>query len=51
MQQFTDDELLELLSLIMGTDKSNFTDFTREKILTRLNEARENRILFKNIKY
>lgn len=51
MEQFTDDELRELLGLIMGSDKTDFADFSREKILTRLNEARENRVLFKNIKY
>lgn len=51
MEQFTDDELRELLSLIMGNNKSDFVDFNRDKIITRLNEARENRVLFKNIKY
>jgi Flp pilus assembly protein TadD len=51
MQQFTDEELRDLLSLIMGSDKTEFADYSREKILTRLNEARENRVLFKNIKY
>ena len=51
MQQFSDDELRLLLSMIMGNDISDYDDFNREMILTRLNEARENRILFKNIKY
>lgn len=51
MEQFTDEELRELLSLIMGINKTDLTDFNRAKIITRLNEARENRVLFKNIKY
>jgi ABC-type glycerol-3-phosphate transport system permease component len=42
---------MKLRSLIMGSDKTEFADYNREKILTRLNEARENRVLFKNIKY
>lgn len=51
MAQFSDEELRSLLSLIMGNEEDDFAGFGREKILTRLNEARENRILFKNIKY
>ena len=51
MQQFSDDELRLLLSMIMGNDISEYDDYNRQMILTRLNEARENRILFKNIKY
>ena len=51
MQQFSDDELRLLLSMLMGNDISDYDDYNREKILTRLNEARENRVLFKNIKY
>lgn len=51
MEQFTDEELRDLLIMIMGSDKTDFEDLSREKILTRLNEARENRVLFKNIKY
>lgn len=50
MDQFSDDELRSLLGLIMG-NASDFSGFSREQILTRLNEARENRVLFKNIKY
>lgn len=51
MKQFTDQELKELLNLIIGNENYDFSDYNREKILTRLNEARENRVLFKNIKY
>lgn len=51
MQQFSDDELRLLFSMIMTTDISEYDDYSRDKIITRLNEARENRVLFKNIKY
>ncbi len=51
MSQFSDKELRSLLGLIMGSDADDFSDYSREKILIRLNEARENRVLFKNIKY
>ncbi|RNC63408.1 tetratricopeptide repeat protein [Proteiniphilum sp. X52] len=51
MEQFSDQELRDLLNLITGSGDDDFSDYSREKILTRLNEARENRVLFKNIKY
>jgi len=51
MAQFSDDELRELLNLIMGYEDIDFSGYSREKMLARLNEARENRVLFKNIKY
>ena len=51
MQQFTTEELRLLLSMLMGNEISEYDDYSRDKILTRLNEARENRVLFKNIKY
>jgi tetratricopeptide (TPR) repeat protein len=51
MQQFSNEELRLLLSMLMGNDISEYDDYSRDKILTRLNEARENRVLFKNIKY
>jgi tetratricopeptide (TPR) repeat protein len=51
MQQFSDNELRELLALILGRDTSDFNKLSRESIITRLNEARESRILFKNLKY
>ena len=51
MEQFSDQELKDLLNLITGNDNNDFSDYTRERMLTRLNEARENRVLFKNIKY
>ena len=50
MSQFTDDELRALLSLL-STQDIDYTKYDREELLTRLNEARENRVLFKNIKY
>lgn len=51
MSQFSDDELRALLNLLTGNEETDFSGYSREKILTRLNEARENRVLFKNIKY
>ncbi|MFA6751637.1 MAG: tetratricopeptide repeat protein, partial [Fermentimonas sp.] len=51
MEQFTDEELRSLLILILGISETEISKFSREKILIRLNEARENRVLFKNIKY
>ena len=51
MSQFSDEELRELLNLIIVNDETGYSDFDRKKLLTRLNEARENRVLFKNIKY
>ncbi len=50
MSQFTDIELMALLSLL-STQDIDYTQYDREQLLTRLNEARENRVLFKNIKY
>ena len=50
MSQFTDIELMALLSLL-STQEIDYTQYDREQLLTRLNEARENRVLFKNIKY
>lgn len=51
MEQFSDDELRALLHVISGSEDSDFSDYDRRKMLIRLNEARENRVLFKNIKY
>lgn len=51
MEQFSDQELRDLLNLITSNENNDLSDYSREKILTRLNEARENRVLFKNIKY
>lgn len=51
MNQFSNQELIDLLCLITGSDKESYSGYTREQILTRLNEARENRVLFKNMKY
>ena len=49
--QFTDDELRALLALLTSNQSVDYSKFDREKMLVRLNEARENRVLFKNIKY
>ena len=51
MSQFTDDELRALLALLTSNQSVDYSKFDREKMLVRLNEARENRVLFKNIKY
>lgn len=51
MGQFTDDELRSLLSLFTSNEETDYSALDRETLLTRLNEARENRVLFKNIKY
>ena len=51
MDQFSDEELRSLLGLIMGNGADDLSGYSRERILTRLNEARENRVLFINIKY
>ncbi len=51
MMNFDDDELRDLMRFISGDDEKDYTDYSREYMLVRLNEARENRILFKNIKY
>ena len=34
-----------------GKDSTDISHYSREKLLVRLNEIRENRVLFKNIKY
>lgn len=51
MEQFSDDELRALLNLITDDEDADFSEYTRENILRRLNEARENRVFFKNMKY
>lgn len=51
MEQFSDDELRNLLATITGNETSDLPTFNRQQLLTRLNEARENRVLFKNMKY
>ena len=50
MSQFTDQELRSLLSLL-SSQNIDYSEYDRDKLLIRLNEARENRVLFKNIKY
>ncbi|MDR1783561.1 MAG: hypothetical protein LBR13_04800 [Dysgonamonadaceae bacterium] len=52
MRQFSDEELFELLTQITPIgDDIDPSALDRDRILVRLNEARENRVLFKNIKY
>ena len=51
MEQFSDEELRMLLQIVSGNENTDFSTFNRKKMLVRLNEARENRVLFKNIKY
>ena len=51
MKQFSDDELRALLNIISGYESADISKYNRQKMLIRLNEARENRVLFKNIKY
>lgn len=51
MEQFSDDELRALLHAISGNEDTDFSLYDRKRMLTRLNEARENRVLFKNIRY
>lgn len=50
MSQFTDEELRALLSLLSAHD-IDYSLYSREQLLNRLNEARENRVLFKNLKH
>ena len=52
INQFSDDELRTLLTLIMGgNERSDLSDYSREKMLFQLDEARKNRVLFKNMRY
>jgi tetratricopeptide (TPR) repeat protein len=51
MEQFSDEELRSLLSMISGNEEEDSVTFNREKVLTQLDEARENRVLFKNMRY
>ncbi len=51
IESFSEKELNELLASIMPNDNNDYTQFTREQLLGRLNDARESRVLFKNIKY
>ena len=55
MEHFSDEELYVLLNMIEGKEQTEETEqpeiLNRERTLFRLNEARENRVLFRNIKY
>jgi tetratricopeptide (TPR) repeat protein len=50
-QQLSDEDLRILLTLISNVENDNIATLTRDELLKRLNELRENRVLFKNIKY
>ena len=51
MERFSEDELRSLLRVVSGREEENLSKLNRERLLIQLNEARENRVLFKNIKY
>ncbi len=51
MKRFSDDELRSLLRVVSGREEEDLSKLNRERLLIQLNEARENRVLFKNIKY
>jgi len=51
MEQFSDNELRALLHVISGNENADYSNYNRQKMLIRLNEARETRVLYKNIKY
>ena len=51
MEQFSIEELCALLNSIEGNDNVSADTCSREQVLTRLDEARANRVLFKNMKY
>ena len=51
MERFSDDELRDLLQFLTDEDLGKLKTYDREKVLALLNEARENRIFFKNLKY
>jgi len=50
INRFSDDELRLLLNFIID-NSADFSQYGRDQLLAQLHEARENRILFKNIKY
>lgn len=51
VEMLSDNEIRDLLQIISESEDSDYVNYSREQLLVRLNEARENRILFKNIKY
>jgi len=48
---FSDSELKHLVSLFFSKEQFNVEEMTRESLINRLNDARECRLLFKNIMY
>ncbi|MDD3901454.1 MAG: hypothetical protein PHX22_09550 [Dysgonamonadaceae bacterium] len=51
MEMLSDDDLRNMLELIDPESKDKIAILNRESLLIRLDEARENRLLFKNNKY
>lgn len=51
LSQFSDDELRALLNLVTNNESADYSSLNRDDIIRRLNEARENRVLFRNSKY
>lgn len=50
-EQLSDEDLRVLLTLISNVDNEDYSALSRADLLKRLNELRENRVLYKNIKY
>jgi tetratricopeptide (TPR) repeat protein len=50
-EQLSDEDLRVLLTLISNVDNEDYSALSRADLLRRLNELRENRVLYKNIKY
>lgn len=48
---FSDIDLFTVLVIVTENNDEDCINYSRETLLIRINEARENRILFKNIKY
>lgn len=51
INSFSDDELRHLVSLFFSKEKFSLDEMSRDDLINRLNDARECRILFKNIAY
>jgi tetratricopeptide (TPR) repeat protein len=51
IKQFSDEELRSVFAMISGIEDMDSITFNREKMLTELDQARENRVLFKNMRY
>lgn len=51
ISKFSDSELRKVLMIVSSDNNIDYRKYSRETLLIRINEARDNRILFKNIKY